>query len=258
LLGVREVGAIRSDAINEVQNTGRMFGRLSLRVPRVIVANSKAAIRNAISMGVSAARLHLLPNVVDTDKFKPASRSAGDHIRLLAVGRLGKEKRFDRFLSVLDRVQRQSPIPVRGIIVGDGPERERLELQAKEMALLPDCVQFAGAVSDMTNVYQEADILVLTSDWEGTPNVVFEAMASRLPVVATRVGGMEEIIQHGETGILANAEDEPAMVNSLLMLINDSKLRLRIGNRAREYVTANHSQHRLPDLLSGIYEVALS
>ena len=257
-LGLREIGAMRSNGISEVRGNGRVFGRLSLRAPRVIAANSRAAIKNAIVLGASAARLHLLPNVVDTDQFSPVVSRKREAVWLIAAGRLGEEKRLDRFLNLVARLQRLSPEPVRAMIVGDGPRRPQLQQQASELGLMGNAVEFKSAVSDMPALYREADILVLTSDWEGTPNVILEAMASGLPVVATGVGGVPEVVRHGETGFVVDPDDIDSLTDSVLRLICDSQLRMEMGCQARQYIMANHAPRHLPARLAKIYEVALS
>ena len=151
-------------------------------------ANSRAAIQNAVRYGVPRKRLHLLPNVVDTDVFKPSRARQDGTIKLLAAGRLSVEKRFDRFLSLLARIRRTSPVHVTGLIAGGGPLLAMLRQQATGLGLLPEHLEFRGEVTEMAPIYREADILVLTSEFEGTPNVILEAMACGLPVVATAVG----------------------------------------------------------------------
>ncbi|HEY8187117.1 MAG TPA: glycosyltransferase family 4 protein [Pyrinomonadaceae bacterium] len=257
-LGLREVGAIRCDGTSEVRDNGVLAGYLSLRAPRVIAVNSRAAIRNAIKLGAQARRLCLLPNVVDVDQFKFVSRRERDTIRLLAVGRLVEQKKLDLFLNTVASLRQRSRKAIRASIFGDGPYRPQLERQANELGLLPDVVEFRGIVPDMVPIYNESDILVLTSDWEGTPNVVLEAMASGLAVVARRIGGVPEIIRHGQTGFLVDPTDEVALANSLLTLVNDSTLRTKMGQRAAEHVSANYSPRQLPSLLTEIYSGVLS
>ena len=100
-------------------------------------------------------------------------------------------------------------------------------------------------VQDMRQIYDQADILVLTSDFEGTPNVVLEAMASGLPVVGTRVGGVPEVVRHGETGYLVELDDNEQIADTLLTLIDSIQLRAEMGSRARN-MCANHSKGCLP------------
>jgi glycosyltransferase involved in cell wall biosynthesis len=257
LLGLREIGAIRSDATSEVQRHGAMLGRLSLHSPRLIAANSRAGIRNAMAMGVPAARLRFLPNVVDTNRFYPAIQRRPGPVRLLASGRLAPEKRIDRFLSVLASLRRHS-VEFQALIVGDGPLKPQLERQASDLGLTPDWVEFRGAVADTAPAYREADLLILTSDWEGTPNVLLEAMASGLPVVATPVGGVPDLVRHGETGCIVDCEAVEMWVARLRRLIEDVVLRREWGARAREYVLAHHSSERLADHLTELYQEVLS
>ena len=202
LLGTKGVGAIRNEGDVEMQSNGAIGGRLNLRLPRMIAVNSRFAIKQAIARGVSSSRLYFLPNAVDTGRFKPADRSDERPLTLVAVGRVARQKRFDRFISALGRLRSELKTEVRGWIVGPtGDEHLRAELEAQgaKLGLYPGCLRFLGGVSDMGRVYQEADICVLTSDFEGTPNVLLEAMAAGLPVVATQVGGVPEI--YSKTGL---------------------------------------------------------
>jgi glycosyltransferase involved in cell wall biosynthesis len=253
-LGVAELGAIRCNTNWEVEDLGG-FGGLSLRMPRVIAANSQAAIANAVALGVAANRLRFLPNVVDTAAFAPAAPHSNGVLRILSVGRRVPQKRFDRFLSVLSAVRQRSTRPVRGVLVTTGGNGDGdLERQARELGLGPESIEFRGPVADTAALYRDADIFLLTSDWEGTPNVVLEAMASAMPVVATSVGGVPEIVRHADTGYLVDPADENAIVDAILTLADDDGSRVAMGRRARAYVEERHSVRRLPQVLRDLYE----
>lgn len=260
-VGGREVGAMRSDGISELA-TGRVQGRLNIRAPRLIAANSNSAIGNVVALGYPAAKFHLLPNTVDTAQFKPSTARQPGPVRLLSVGRLVRAKRFDRLLAALARVRSESCNGATGVIVGSGREIEdrgpELRRQAAELGLLADGLEFRGAVAAMPRVYGEADVLVLTSDYEGTPNVVLEAMASGLPVVSTRVGDVPGIVQDGETGYLVDPNDEDSLVEALLRLMGNESLRIEMGLRARRWVEDHRSPGQLPKLLAELYGRALA
>jgi glycosyltransferase involved in cell wall biosynthesis len=132
-----------------------------------------------------------------------------------------------------------------------------LENQASRFGLLPDNLQFRGGVPDMRSVYHEAAICVLSSDFEGTPNVLLEAMASGLPVVATNVGGVPGIVQHGQTGFLHEPDDLDGLVADSFELVMNSKLRTEMGQRARAFVEERHGLQQLPAYLGGLYQQAL-
>ena len=262
LLGVQEIGAIRNDAVSEVRANGRLMGPLSLRAPRNIAANSRLGISNAEAMGVATSRLHFLPNVVDTDHFRPEERSTSDKLRLLVVGRLVEQKRMDRFIEVVSRLHSRPGLRVEATVVGVGQLRETLEEQSRTEGLTPEVLGFAGAVADMRPYYLNADVMVLTSEWEGTPNVLLEAMASGLTVVSTNVGGVSDIVQNSVTGLLV--EDGPdddtitALTDALERLASDVELRRALSVRARQFVLDHHSVKVLPSKLSGLYEKVLS
>lgn len=261
LFQVSGVGAMRSNGSAEVSGSGPLGGWLNLHCPRLIAANSKVAIRYAMARGVSPSHLYFLPNVVDTEWFKPSNRLPEEPFTLIAVGRLVRPKRLDRFISILHRLRNNFGLNVRGWIIGSGRQNEdlraELESQASTLGLLPDTVQFRGSVADMRSVYHQAAVCVLTSDVEGTPNVLLEAMASGLPVAATQVGGVSEIVQHGRTGFLADPENWDGLVTALVELVKNSELRMEMGRRARAFVEENHSLQRLPAYLGGLYERAL-
>lgn len=257
-LGVRELGALRNSGASDVWSNGKVIGRLNLRAPRSLVVNSHSAMRKAIALGVPSRNLHFLPNVVDSDLFEPAAPRGSDSIRLLAVGRLVKEKRMDRFVNLVGQLCKRSSKSISATIVGTGPLREQIQKQAAQLTLLPGVLELKDPVSDMKLVYQQSDILVLTSDFEGTPNVVLEAMASGLAVVATSVGGVPEIIRDGDTGYLVPPQDGEVLTERLLALIDNPCLRYELGRRGRKYVESFHSVNRLPGLLEGLYTEALS
>jgi glycosyltransferase involved in cell wall biosynthesis len=250
LAGVREIGAVRCDVHSEVRNTWSALRRFTLANLRTVAANSRAAIRAAEQFGAAPARLHFLPNVVDTSLFQPSGRPRGPAVQILGAGRLAPQKRFDRFLSVLAEVRKSAAVEVHATVVGNGPLRLALEQRAAELGLA-SAVTFRPAVSNMATLYQQADLLLLTSDYEGTPNVVLEAMASGVPVVATGVGGVPEIVKDGETGFLAAGEEQ--LVARAADLVASPERRTAMGRAARAHVLANHSIDRLPVYLRSLY-----
>ena len=109
----------------------------------------------------------------------------------------------------------------------------------------------------MRSVYHESAVCVLTSDFEGTPNVLLEAMASGLPVVATRVGGVPGIVRHEETGFLLEPDNLEGFVAALAELAKNPELRMKMGRHARVQMEQHQSLQRLPAYLSGLYQLAL-
>lgn len=252
------VGAIRSNVRAECGDVGRL-GPLSLSAPRILAVNSRAALENAVSRGVPPSRLHLVDNVVDTTIFAPGERQLrrgeASPLRVLGVGRNGPEKRFDLFLDVLAGARRQSRRAITGVLVTpDAADGARLRQQAQQRDLPPDALELHHAVSDVASVYRGADLFMLTSDFEGTPNVILEAMACGLPIVSTRVGGVPDVVQHGSTGWLCGTGAASDLEAAVVALAADDERRHEMGRRARAFVDTRHSLPALTARLSEFYQ----
>ena len=257
LCGVRAVGAVRCDGFYDMRDCGRHLGKLCLRLPHRLAANSQAAIRNLVSLGCRRENLFHLPNAVDLTKFRfPESRN-GDSVTILGIGRLVPQKRFDRFLRIIALLQQKCRVPFRALIVGEGSLRPELEKLARDSGLCPGVVEFCGNVSDARSLYGKAQMLLLTSDFEGTPNVVLEAMASGLAVVATSVGDVPELVQHGVTGYMVETSDEQGAVRHLDELVRNPCLRESMGARAHAFIQSYHALETLPGHLANLYSMVL-
>jgi len=260
LLRVTDIGAVRGNGAYELHQNGALLGRLCLYMPRYIAANSMAGKKFAKKIGVPSQRLRFLPNVVDTNLFTPVrKRILKKPVTLLLISNLHlREKRVDFFIQVVAQLNEKNKHPISVLIVGDGPLKVELKAMAKDYGIYPGVLQFVGTTNHIENVYKQADILVLTSDSEGTPNVIIEAMASGLPVVATEVGGVPDIVRDGITGFLVQPGDEPSFVAHLANLIENPELRSRMGKMGREYIMANHSLEQLPNILTEFYSSIFS
>jgi glycosyltransferase involved in cell wall biosynthesis len=261
ILGVPGIGALYNDVNREIAGVGRTLGTACLRAPRLIASNSRAAMADAVALGVAPARLHFLPNIVDVDRFAPAedrSRRSDRPFTIVSVGRLVEQKRMDRLIGVVSRAARRAAMPMEIVIIGAGTDAARGALirHARMCGLSPHHIEFKEPVHDLASCYRDADMFMLLSDWEGTSNALMEAMASALPVVSTAVGGARDLIAHGTTGFLFDPRDENGMVDAVVELARSSDLRARVGNAARAAMLAQHAPQRLPAYLSDLYGAA--
>jgi glycosyltransferase involved in cell wall biosynthesis len=173
-------------------------------------------------------RTVVIPNAVDVSAA-PQSQHDRTTPMIVAVGRLKAPKDFItlvRALSVLP------PRSFDALIVGEGPDRRKLEQEIERLGLTPR-VQLAGERSDVPELLARADVFVLSSESEGFPVSVLEAMAAGLPVVASRVGGVPEAVLDGETGLLVRPRDPDELAAALESLIARPELRRRLGAAGR-------------------------
>jgi glycosyltransferase involved in cell wall biosynthesis len=197
--------------------------------------------------GLSAERIHVIYNGVDTAVFHPATadeRAAErarigvgvDDVVLMAVGSLKPIKGVDVLLRAVAPLMLRDN-RVRLVVVGDGPDRGALESAARELSIAHR-VSFLGVQADVDARLRAADALVLASRTEALPTVLLEAMATQLPVVATRVGGVPEIVDEGKSGYLVEPEDAGALGDALHRIVADADVRARLGSRGRAIVEA--------------------
>jgi glycosyltransferase involved in cell wall biosynthesis len=151
---------------------------------------------------------------------------------ILAVGRLSREKGHAELVEALEDLRRLAPeLSLRLVLVGDGPERARLEEQARARGVAGRVV-FAGHNEDVRPFYALANVLALPSHSEGSPNVLLEAMAAGVPVVSTAVGGVPEIVSHEESALLVSPHDAQALAAALARMLTDEPLARDLAARA--------------------------
>lgn len=210
---------------------------------------------------VRGGEVHLNHHGVDTDYFSPATTSVGTgSLRLLAVGRLRAKKGYATALRAVAAL-RKAGLNCALDIVGYGPDEAELRALTMELGIA-DAVFFLGKRShrELQQIYREHAIFLAPSeitedgDRDGIPNVVLEAMASGMPVIASAVSGIPEAITHGEDGWLVPPADAATLAEALRLLASDINLRARLGVNARSRVQRDFSpqasQRRLTELLS--------
>lgn len=174
---------------------------------------------------------------------------------ILIVGRLSREKDH---LTLLEAVHRLRPaINPHLVIVGDGPEKPRIEERIR-LLRLEENVTFTGHQKSAAPWYGIADVAVLSSLSEGSPNALLEAMATNVPVAATAVGGVPEIVSDGESALLFAPGDASAMSEALGRLLTDAALASRLQQRSRELVVERHAPETRVAKLISIYRSLLN
>jgi sugar transferase (PEP-CTERM/EpsH1 system associated) len=231
-----------------------LFNRVFLeRRDRVVAVGE--AVRQAliVNEGLRAERVAVIYNGIDLGGFDgggPERAAVRQEIGvdpnaflLIQVARLDYLKDHGTAVRTLEQVVRQRP-EARLVLVGDGPERDKIARLVGERGLVGH-VRFLGQRGDVARLLRAADVFLLTSTSEGIPVTVLEALAAGLPVVATNVGGMREIVEEGRTGLLAPAGDDAALAQHVLLLADQPALRTALGERGREVAAARFSERQM-------------
>lgn len=185
-------------------------------------------------------RITVAWNGVDTEFFQPNPNGhpPGPPV-LLSVARLVPDKDHDTLLKAFARLSPRHP-EAQLWLVGNGPRRPILEQQVQNLGLSAR-VKFLPVQQDLRPLYQQADLFVLSSRAEALPNVILEAMAAGLPVVATRVGGVPEAVMPEATGLLVASGDDAGLAAALGRLLDDPEERRALGRQARQRVLDHFS-----------------
>jgi glycosyltransferase involved in cell wall biosynthesis len=235
--------------------------RLIYRLSTHVLANSKEIRRLLLERdGLPREKIHVIHNAVDCDQFVHAQQNKNklfpglnETAKLIAVvaNMHSSAKGHERLIAAARIVCRQAP-QAAFLLIGDGQERPRLEQEA-EAAGLKKNLLFLGQRQDIPELLACCDLSVVPSESEGLPNALLEAMAAGLPVVATQVGGIPEVVETGVTGLLVPSGDPDALANAILLVLQDSTLATRLARAGQARMRTHFSFERLTAELEDLY-----
>lgn len=227
-----------------------------------LVTVSEQVKNDLISYGVAQAeKISVVPLGFDLDPFLNSQAQQGEFRREMSlsqehkligiVGRIFPIKNHALFLDAAAMIAARDSV-ARFVIVGDGVLRQRLENQARELGI-GDRVLFTGWRRDLPRIYRDLNLLVVSSDNEGTPVSAIEAMAAGCPVVATRVGGLPDLIDDHKTGRLVPPRDADALASAVLDLLQSPHTARELGRNAQEFVRQRFTVRRLLSDMDHLY-----
>lgn len=240
----------------------RLFYRLAMRWATCIVTVSEEAKKSVVAVERRPPeQIKVFPNGIDLARFERTAPAAlrteyqadGETMLIGVVARLDAIKGHSHLMEALSEVYKQHS-NFQCLLIGDGECRDALTAQVRQLGL-QDHVQFLGFRRDIPELLSVLDLFVLPSISEGLPTVVLEAMASTVPVIATRVGGIPEVIQSGENGMLVPSKDSTALAESILQLMNHPQLRSNIAAAGRKRVEEQYSFRRQMEQFETLYHL---
>lgn len=239
--------------------------RLSERLSDAFIAVSDA-VREVLveEHGIPAEKVVRIYNGVELDAFRPGPRNGfllkrelglnPDAPLVGTIGRLVYQKAHDVFLEAAALAAWAVP-DAQFLIVGEGPLRPRLERMTRALDLR-NC-RFVGFRSDIPEILSLMDVFALPSILEGLPRALLEAMALAKPVIATRIDGVREVVEHGATGLLIPPGEPAALADAIVRLVRDGNLAARLGAAARRCVVTRFTVDRMVAEVDRLYATAL-
>jgi len=236
--------------------------RITSNLCKKIIVNSRALKNFLLERNVAdGEKIEVIYNGIEvsenTDKrkiFKELGLKENEKI-IGTVGRLHKQKGIEYFLESAKIILPSVGFSLKFIIVGDGPERKKLESKARRLGIKNE-VLFTGIREDAINLISIMDIFVLPSLWEGTPNVVLEAMLWGKPVISTEVGGVPELIENQVDGILVKPGNPVALADAVLQALKNERESIQMGIRAKEKVKKYFSIEKMVEQTEKLYQLA--
>jgi len=230
--------------------------RWSLRRYEQVMAVSQDLYDAALKDGIAKERLTLVENAIDTDEFRRRAPTSGKPFVIGAVGRLSEEKGFHLLIEACERLAAKGhEFELR--IAGEGPQQDALAAQIAASKFASRW-KLLGFQKDTRALFESFDLFALSSLREGLPNVVLEAMAMEVPVLATRCGGMQAFARHNEDAFLVDPNSVDELERGLETLLTDSALRRKLSLAARSSIERDSSfQARIAKEISVYKRLAL-
>jgi L-malate glycosyltransferase len=215
-----------------------------------VVANSHAAAQHLQQEGVSSDRIHVIPNGIEIVRYD-ARRGVRPITTIVTVANLRREKAHEVLLHAAARLAPRHRA-LRYVVVGDGPRRDELVALTASLGL-ESVVTFVGHREDVPAILAQADLFVLPSRSEAFPNGAMEAMAAGLPVIASRVGGLLDLIEDQRTGILVPPAEPADLAAAIEQLVLDPERAFALGSAARAELARNYSFERMVRAFEDLY-----
>ena len=231
--------------INRIHQLITPFRRKILKKALAIVANSKGLA--IASEKADPFKVNVVPNGVDVNFFTPVDKTQSSVFRFLFVGRFQTQKNLETVLKTFAVTFKQQQVHL--TLVGDGPLKESLNQEVKKLNIENQVSWLPWQTKQgLKKCYNESDCLINFSLYEGMPNVVMEAMASGLPIIASNIMGHDELIEDNKNGFLINLNDKQGFASALKKVATDEELRKKISRNSRAKVEVNYSWNKVTEL----------
>lgn len=236
--------------------------RFGIEQSDAVTAVSKFLQRRTVEEFQVDRPITVVPNFVDCNVYNrtvdPSLRgrfAEPDEAILIHISNFRPLKRVEEVVEIFAKVRERHPAKL--LMVGDGPERPKAEWMAGKLGVAKD-VLFLGKQNDMAHLLSMADVMLFPSENESFGLVALEAMACEVPVITTNIGGIPEVVEHGKDGFLFNVGDVAGMSEACIELLENSKLRLEMGQNAREHARRDFCASKIVKRYEEVYRQTIA
>ncbi len=249
--GAKPIGAFRRDGDKELFTVNKYIRGLMFRMFQTFICNSRMAMEKLSGIKSLEGKVHYLPNVVEIPDLIHTNTTEQPS-RFLAINSLVERKRIDLMLQFMVRFRKLNPNATLTVL-GDGPLRADLESMAKDLGI-ENHISFKGQVDNVADYYQQADVFIMASESEGTPNVILEAMSHGKVIISSRVGEVEYLLDQGKYGTLLEFENEDSLETVCKRLSENWEELKEMSQKARLEIQERHSYKHLYTNIRSIYQ----
>lgn len=237
------------------------MGKFGLRFFDRVVPLSQQLVDEVLSAGIAKDKVTFIRNAVDLGEIEPfrLKKTKKEKTATLTIGYVGQiiqRKKVDHILDIFNKIWLENK-NTRLLLLGDGNDREKMEAYANTLPSA-EAVQFMGFRNDRLELLSQFDLFVMTSSDEGIPRCLMEAIAMGIPVAAYNISGIDQLVKHKETGLLADYGDKDTLKNYWQRLLSDKIYAHELTEKGRQFVNDTYSGQRMANEYTALYQTLLS
>ncbi len=237
------------------------LGKFTLRFCDRVVPLSEQLVDEVAAAGVAQKKIHFIRNAVDLKevesyRIKKQQEEAGGKLRVGYIGQMIPRKKIDHILNIFNQIWQQDN-NVELQLLGDGQSRAEMEALAKTLPCA-EAIHFLGFRNDRLALLSKFDLFVMTSSDEGIPRCLMEAIAMEVPVAAYDIAGIDQLVVHEQTGLLAKYGDQQTLKDYWLKLLTDKTLAKTLAQQGRKFVNERYSGQRMAEEYTALYQSLVS
>lgn len=238
------------------------LGKFALRFSDAVVPLSEQLVDEIKAAGIAEKKIYFIRNAVDlkeVEQFrikKQIQDKAEGKFKIGYIGQVIPRKKVDHILSIYNQIWLENN-NIELYLLGDGESRVEMEALAKTLSS-SNSINFLGFRNDRLELLSQFDLFVMTSSDEGIPRCLMEAIAMEIPVAAYDISGIDQLVMHEETGLLAKYGDQQTLKKYWLKLLTDKKLAKKLAQQGREFVNERYSGKRMAEEYTSLYQDVLS